>query len=113
MKKILMSLVLFLCLFTLCSCSKVSASYAKKINKAAENNEHYTVEQVREDLGDEAIDLNLLVGGAIIAVKGVSSLDELEDKLDEGKEIKVIIVYYALGKATKAEYKVITLEDLK
>ena len=81
MKKILMSLVLFLCLFTLCSCSKVSASYAKKINKAAENNEHYTVEQVREDLGDEAIDLNLLVGGAIIAVKGVSSLDELEDKL--------------------------------
>lgn len=113
MKKILMTLVLVLSLVTLCSCSKVSASYAKKINKAAENNEHYTVEQVKEDLGDEAIDVNLLVGGAIIAVKGVTNLDELEDKLDEGKEIKGIIVYYALGKATKAEYKVITSEDLK
>jgi hypothetical protein len=112
MKKLL-GVFALLSVLVLAACSNVTQKYADKINEAAAAKEHYTVEQVREDLGDEAIDVNLLVGGAIIAVKGVTTLDELEDKIDEGKEIKGIIVYYALGKATKAEYKVITLEDLK
>lgn len=113
MKKILIALVMVFSLVALCSCSNVSESYAKKINKAAENNEHYTVAQVKEDLGEEAIDVNLFVGGAIIAVKGVTTFEDLKAKIDAEEDVKGIIVYYALGKATKATYKVITAEDLK
>ena len=115
MKKIISMLlvcVLLACsMLALVSCGNISESYADKINKAADKKEHYTYDQVIKDLGDEAIDITAAGSGVIIAIKGVTSLDELEDKLDEGKAIKGIIVTLAFGKATKAVYKEITEDD--
>ena len=101
------------CLLALASCSNISESYAKKINLAAERDEHITYTQVIDDLGDEAIDITILKSGIIIAVKGCSNVDELEDMLDEGKTVKGIIVTVIAGKATTAEYREISKSDFE
>ena len=69
--------------------------------------------EVLEDLGDEAFEVNLLVGGVIIAVKGCESMEDVQAKIDDGKTVKGIIVTIVLGKATSAVYKEITEDDLK
>lgn len=116
MKKVIsafLSLVLLAgMIFTLASCN-ISESYAEKINKAAEADEHFTYEQVLEDLGEDAVDLTFAKNGVIVAVKGCASLDEIEDKLDNGDKVEGIIVTIVLGKATAAKYKTITEDDLK
>lgn len=115
MKKIYAILVALVLVFSLASCSKVTQKYADKINKAAEAGENYTLAQVKEDLGDEAIEIIIPVvnTGVVIAVKGCESVDEIKAQLDEGKETKGIIIAIAGGEATSAEYRVITEEDLK
>ena len=117
MKKIISTLLVCVllvgCVFTLASCSNISESYAEKINEAAEAKEPYTYEEVMEDLGDNAIDITLLKSGVIIAVKGCESLDDIEDKIDDGEKLKGIVVTVLAGKATGAEYRVITEDDLK
>ena len=98
--------------FALVSCN-ISESYAEKINKAKEAGEPYTYEEVLEDLGEDAIDITILKTGVVVAVKGCSSLDELEDKLDNGDKVEGIVVTMVAGKATAATYKSITEDDLK
>ena len=110
---ILASVLLLGCVFTLASCSNVSASYSKKINKAAESGDCITYEQVKEDLGEDAVDITLLKSGAIIAVKGCRSISDIEEKIKSGKTVKGIVITVAFGNATKAEYKEITNSDLK
>ena len=116
MKKVIsafLSLVLLAgMVFTLASCN-ISESYAEKINKAAEAGEHYTYEEVLEDLGEDAVDITAVKTGVIVAVKGCSSLEDIKAKLDAGDEVKGIVVTVALGKATGAKYKSITADDLK
>ncbi|MBR5139561.1 MAG: hypothetical protein IKV16_00765 [Clostridia bacterium] len=99
-------------IFTLVSCN-ISESYAEKINKAADAGEHYTYEEVLEDLGEDAVDITVVKTGVIVAVKGCSSLEDIKAKLDAGDEVKGIVVTVALGKATGAKYKSITADDLK
>ena len=114
MKKILsLALLLALTLMMLVSCGNISESYAKKINNAAEKGEHYTYEEVLEDLGDDAVDATFLKSGLIIAVKGCDSVEDIEEKLEDGKTLKGIVVTVAVGKATFAEYKEINEETLK
>lgn len=116
-KRMSLFAVLFIFVLTLASCSKVSQKYADKINEAAEAGEHYTYEQVKEDLGDEAVWIGLEVlgsaNGVIVAVKGCESVDEIEDKLDEGKTVKGITIVITNSKAISAKYSEITEEDLK
>lgn len=97
----------------LASCSNISESYAEKVNKAADKDEHYTLKEVKEDLGDEAVELTLLDTGVVIAVKGCNSVDDIKEQLDEGKTVKGIIVTILAGKATAAKYTEITEDDLK
>ena len=99
-------------MFALTSCSNVSEAYAEKINKAAEDGEHYTLEKVKEDLGDEAVDIIIAGTGVVIAVKGCTSLDELEDKLDNGEKLEGIVITFGFGKATGATYREISEDDL-
>lgn len=117
MKKILSAVLvcvlIFGCVLTLASCGKISESYAKKINKAAEKDEHYTYDEVMEDLGDNAVDITFLKSGVIVAVKGCESLDDIKDKIDDGKTVKGIVITVVAGKATSATYKEITKDDLQ
>ena len=112
MKKLL-GVFALLSVLVLAACSNVSQKYADKINDAASSKEYYTVEEVREDLGDEAVEILLLNNGVIVAVKGCETLDEIKAKVNEGEDVKGIIVTIAMGKATAAKYQVITAEDLK
>ena len=117
MKRILSALLVCVLLvasvLTLASCSNATESYAKKINKAAEDGEHYTYDEVVEDLGDNAIEIAIAKTGVIVAVKGCETVDDVKAKIDEGKTVKGIVVVVALGKATSASYKEITEDDLK
>lgn len=116
MKKTVRLLAVAMALVLLCmalaSCSNISESYAKKINKAADDNEPYTLDQVKKDLGDEAVEITFLETGVVIAVKGCDSIEDIQEQLKDGKTVKGIIVTVALGKATAAKYTEITEDDL-
>ena len=113
--KVLVAFVLtFVCLVSLASCSKVNQKYADKVNAAAEAKENYTVEQIRKDLGDEAVEVLVLNSGVIYAVKGCKSLEEVEKKIDEEKDVEGLVITIVAGKATAAAYKKIsTVKDEK
>lgn len=116
MKKILSAFLVCVLLvgtvFALASCN-ISESYAEKINKAFDKGEPYTYEKVKKDLGEDAVDLTFLESGVIIAVKDCDSLDDIEDRLEEGKKVQGIVVTVAGGKAIAAKYGEITEDDLK
>ena len=114
-KRLSLFAVLLAFVFTLAACSNVTQKYADKINKAVENGEHYTLAQVKEDLGDEAIDIivPIINTGVVVAVKGCTSVDEIKAQLEAGKETKGLVIIIAGGEATSASYRVITEEDLK
>ena len=120
MKKIVsLIMVCVLMTFVLVSCgSNISESYAKKINDAAKGDKAYTYEEVMADLGDEAIDVTvevMLLGrtGVIIAVKDVKSREDVEKLIDEGKDVKGIIITIAADKAISAKYGEINKDSFK
>ena len=117
MKRILSALLVCVllvgCVLSMASCSNVSESYAKKINKAADEKENYTLDQLLEDLGDEAINITVLGTGVVIAVKGCSTKADLEEKWENDEEVKGIIVTFLANKAMSAEYRVINEDDAK
>ena len=100
-------------MLALASCSNVSESYAKKVQKAADSGEHYTLAQIKEDLGDEAIELTILGNGVVIAVKGCTSVEEIQAKFESNETVKGVVIGVALNKAISATYKEITEDDLK
>ncbi len=114
MKKIYAILVALVLVLSLTSCGKINEKYADKVNEAAEAGEHYTYDQVMDDLGDNAVWVGAeLLGshnGVIYAVKGCKTWDEIEDKLDEGKTVKGIIVTILNNKAVSAKYSEIEPE---
>lgn len=106
MKK-LFGLFALLGVLLLASCSNVTEKYATKINEAAEAGEHYTVEQIRDDLGDEAVELLVFNSGVIYAVKGCESKEEIQALIDAGEEVEGITIVVLNGKAQSAKYSVI------
>ena len=120
MKRIVsLVLVCILMVGVLASCgSNVSEAYAKKISDAAADGKHYVYADVLEDLGEGVIDATADVpfvgrGGALIAVKGVTTKEDLQKRINDGEDVEGIVVVIVAGKATGAEYGVITAEDLK
>ena len=114
MKKIIsLILVAVLLVCTLASCSNISESYAEKINEAAKEKDYYTYEEVKDDLGDDIVDITIAGNGVIIAVKGCASVEDINAKLENGDTVKGIVVTVVLGKATGAAYREIKAEDLK
>ena len=69
-----------------------------------------------KDLGKNAIDLTFAVAdnhsGLVVAVKGIDTLDELEEKLENGETIKGIVFSVVANKVTRANYKEIEADDL-
>lgn len=96
-------------LLVLASCSKVSQSYADKINKAAEKGENISLVDVRKALGEDALDGTVLGTGFIVSVKGHSLNSEddwkkLATEVGDDDEIEVIVVTILANKATAAKY---------
>lgn len=108
-------LVITMAVFMFAACGKISQSYADKINKAAEKDEHMTYSEVKDDLGEDVVDLTVTIigstNGALIAVDDCDSWDDIEEKLEEGKTVKGLYVTIVNNKATKAEYREITTND--
>lgn len=118
MKKLWKALVTcFACLgiVLLVGCSNVSQSYADKINEEAKDDDgvYITLDQVRKDLGDEAVEILLLNSGLVIAVKGCTSLDQIKEKVDAGEDVEGIVITILNKNATAASYRKITADDLK
>jgi hypothetical protein len=112
-KVLSLMLVAVMMVCALASCGNISESYAEKINKAADNDEHYSYDQVVEDFGDNAIEIAVFGTGVVIAVKGCESVDDIEEKLDNGETVKGVVVTMVANKAVSATYKEITEDDLK
>lgn len=106
-KRVLLGIALaFVCVFTLASCSKVSQSYADKINDAAKDGEYVSIGDARDALGDECIELTVLNTGVLAAVKGYNK-DNYKEKLDaadENTKFEYIVIYVAAGNCTGATY---------
>ena len=109
---LLVCVLLVASVFALAACSNISDSYAQKVNKAAEKDEHFTLTQVLDDLGEEAIDFTIAKTGVVIAVKGCKTIDEIGEKLEGDETVYGIVVTFALGKAMSAEYREIDTSDL-
>ena len=112
-KKVLLGLALaFVCVVTLASCSKVSQSYADKINEAAKTEEKITYEDAKSALGDEVL---VDIAGQMIAVKGLTK-DNYKEKLDnadENTKFSVIMVNTLLGNCVSATYAEFTVKEVK
>lgn len=112
-KKVLLGLALaFVCVVTLASCSKVSQSYADKVNNAAKDGEYVTYETAKNDLGDEVL---VDIAGQMIAVKGLTK-DNYKEKLDnadENTKFSVIMVNTLLGNCVSATYAEFTVKEVK
>ena len=98
-------------LLLLVACSNISKNYADKINKAYEDGNPLTLEQVRNDLDNE-VEILVLNSGVIIAVKDCSSLDDIKKKVDNNEDVEGIVITIVLSKAQHAEYRKITNDDL-
>lgn len=108
---------MFLALVLLVGCN-ISQSYADKINKAAEKDEHIEYSEVIKKLGeDNIVDLTAEVlgfrVGVVIGVKGLDDKEALEEKIEAGEKVEGIIVTIANGKAMSAKYGEINADDLK
>lgn len=110
-KAICLAMVMMSIMF-LAACSGVSQSYADKINDAAEKEEYVTLEDARDKLGDNRVEILLFNTGILIGVKGVDSQEELEEKLDAGKTVKGIVITVFAGSCTSATYREIESNDL-
>lgn len=116
MKKIKLLGALFAgaALFSLASCSGVSASYADKINEEAKDgdDDFITYDDVMKKLGDEAVDLTLAVAGShsgfVYGVKGCKSWDDIQEKIDNDEKVEGLVITILNNKATGAVYKEIT-----
>ena len=113
MKKLFVFFALLFAVVGLTGCSKVSASYAEKINVAAAKEEHITYAEVMEALGDEAQDYTVTIlgstNGFIYAIKGVTTKEEFEELRDSEEPTECLIITIGNGKATGAKYS--TTED--
>ncbi len=110
-KKVLLGLALaFVCVITLASCSKISQSYADKINNAAEKKEYVTVADAKDALGDEGFDITLAGTGVLLAVKGYKNditwaeLDAKLDALDKDTKVEAIIIGCFANNCVSAAY---------
>ncbi len=110
MKKKLLTIVasltlIFALLLTGCG---VSQDMADKINKKVEDGE-YTYSQLLKDYKDPTIDLTATVfdstSGTVIYVKGCKTAEDVEAKLDEGKELDAVYVVIFNNKVTGATYE--------
>ena len=116
-KVCLLVLVFGLSVFALTGCSaNISQKTADKINEAAENNEHLTLDDVKKKLGDPTIE----IVGTYTWIAGIDaeeykelleiSLDFIGHTEEERKEAaeklnkKAIIVTVLNGKATHATF---------
>jgi len=105
MKKLSLLVLFLFAAFVLVGCG-VSEKYADKVNKAAEKEEYLTYDEVIDDLGEATISPILGIGDVYIWVKGCKNLDEVEDKIDEGKELKALYIKFKDGKAVEAYWDV-------
>ena len=110
-RNVLLSLALaFVFVLTLASCSKVSQSYADKINEAAKTEEKITYADAKDALGDECWDITFLGNGVLYAVKGYKNtmtaeeLDKKFSEADENTKFEVIIITVAAEKCLSANY---------
>lgn len=94
----------------LASCG-INEKSAEKINVAAAKEDHFTYEEVIKKYGTPVV--NGVVSGFGVEETGVctwyegcENMDEVNAKLEKGKSIDVLVVTFANGLATKAEYSV-------
>ncbi len=113
--KFFLALVACFSIGFLAACSNINQEYADKINEEAkdDDNEFITLDQVRKDLGDEAVEILVFNTGVVVAVKDCKSVDDIKAKLDAGEDVEGLVITIVAGNATGAIYRKITASDLK
>lgn len=106
--------------FGCASCtSGVSQKYADQINEEAKDDDgkYVTYDEAKKKLGKNCTDITVALGssrnGILIAVDGCSSKEDIQKKLDEGKEVKGIVITVLNNNCTAAVYRTITASDVK
>jgi len=118
-KKLFLGLALvFVAMITLAGCSKVSQSYADKINAAAKTDTPITYQEAKEALGKECSDWTFGGNGIMFAIKGYQLDNEedfkkLMDESDKTTKYEMIIIVCSLGKCKSASYISGTGEEME
>lgn len=97
----------FLMGMTLASCG-IGQSAADRINKAAEEKNHLTYDQLIKDYGKPTYDVTAEVlgsrNGSVIWVKGCDTSTKVEEKLNNGEKLSALTVIILNSKATSATW---------
>ena len=107
LKRFLLGLALsFTFIFVLAACSKITKSYADKINDSYQNKSPLKYEDVKNELGDECIDVTTNKNGRLVAIKGVNSSNYLEklQKASIDEKFDFISITVVNGDCTYALY---------
>ena len=113
MKKILSKVFAFMgalvIAFSLASCG-ISAKSAEKINVAAAKDDHLTYSEVMDKFGAPTVNLTIAETGWCTWYEDCESAEDYQNKLEEGKTIGVLRVYFVSGKAQSATYEEVSKE---
>ena len=106
-KRIIVSLSICLAfVFMLASCSKVSKSYADEINQRFQNKNCITLQEAKDYLGEECIDLTTNGMGIIVAIKGLTNQNYLEEiaKAKDDAKFDFIAITVVQNQCQSANY---------
>ena len=109
MKKFTLVLLMLLSVLVLAGCSKITESYANKVDEAAAADEHLTYAQVIKDLGEAHSDATVDVpvigrNGLCIWYAGCDSETDARAKVTNGETVYVLTITFAGGKAIDAAW---------
>lgn len=117
LRRVLVGLVLcftFAIFLASCASSNVSKSYADRINNAYSNGTVLKYETVKQDLGEECIDVTTNQNGVLIAVKGLTAGNYKErlDKASPDEKFEFISITVVQGNCQRAYYSTGTASEI-
>lgn len=106
-KVLAVMLVCMLAVSLLCACG-VSQKEADKINQAAKDDKHKTVEELKKAYGAPTVDGTVTIlgstNGFMTWINGCKTVEEANQKREAGEKLEAMTVLIGNGKATSASY---------
>ena len=101
-KNILVIVVAFILMLSLTGCG--FASKAEKIKEKWDAGEQYTLEDIKDKLGDPTSETIIRESGFVVWVKGCDNLEEAKEKWDSGETMPALVVTIISNRLVSIKY---------
>lgn len=111
-KSILLLVVALMLTLTLTGCG--FASKAQKIEENFNDGEEMSLKDIKDKMGDPTVDLTAAGTGVVAWIEGCDSLEEAQEKWEDGKTTSALVVVVALNKVAGVKFiEKATEDDIK